>query len=164
MVNFLNILDTIIRILEDLGCWYRVVGGCAVDGYIGHITRSHNDIDIAILEEDLDRIEQSLNERGYSFSLLPFKLSFTIEDAKIELLRFHKNPEGYWFVAPKHSWPTDWLQGKEVLLEGVRIIVPSKEFLLSTRLRDRRREGKHDRQLLEQLGTNKTVAKRHRYP
>ena len=52
MNKSLEALGAIVGLLQ--GNWYRIVGGYAIDGYIGHLTRPQKDIDIIILEEELN--------------------------------------------------------------------------------------------------------------
>ena len=162
MNKSLEALGAIVGLLQ--GNWYRIVGGYAIDGYIGHLTRPHKDIDIIILEEELNSIQEVLRENGYSFSLLNYKIYLLIDGVAIDLGRFQRDQESYWLVTlPEHKWPAYLLKGEEVTLEGIHFLVPSKEFLLSGKLSDRRRSTRTDRQLLKQLGVNIKTAKKYRF-
>ena len=164
MDSTIKALEAIVEALKD--SWYRIVGGLAVDGYVGHLTRSHSDVDVIILEEELDRVQEALRKNSHSFTLFPYKVRLLIDGVAVDLGRFQRSQEGYWLVTlPEHKWPVDLLEKEEVTLEGIQFKVPSKEFLLSTRLMDRRRsKASHDRQILKRMGVSTQIAKEHRFP
>lgn len=164
MDKHLKTLNIIVRLLMKGNCWYRVVGGLGIDGYVGRISRPHHDIDIIILEEQVERIKEVLRKNAYEFTLFNHKILLKIDDVTVELGRFQRNQKDYWLVTlPSHKWPADLLKGEEVTLEGIRFTVPSKEFLLSTKLSDKRKKSENDRRILEQLGCNTKTAKKHQF-
>jgi hypothetical protein len=164
MNKSLKALDVIVRLLKG-NCWYRIVGGYAIDGYLGCLSRPHNDIDIIILEEEIYSIQEVLRKNGYSFSLLNYKIHLLIDGVAIDLGRFQRDQESYWLVTlPDHKWPTSLLKEEEVTLEGIRFTVPSKEFLLATKLCDQRHKSQNDRRILLQLGCNIETAKKYQFP
>jgi hypothetical protein len=61
----LQALSSIDRLLERAGIAYWLFGGWAVDFYAGSITRTHDDVDIAVWLEDLPTIHQILKENGW---------------------------------------------------------------------------------------------------
>jgi hypothetical protein len=61
----LQALSSIDRLLERAGIAYWLFGGWAVDFYVGSITRTHDDVDIAVWLEDLPTIHQILKENGW---------------------------------------------------------------------------------------------------
>jgi len=145
------------------GLWYRIVGGVGVDGHVGHLTRNHADIDGIVLEEDLPSLLEALDRVGYE--LYPWKIKFSVNDVKVELGRLGCDEEAFWSkTMPEFQWPRQLLEGQEVALEGIRFWVPSKEFLLSTKLEDARPEGEHDRNILLNLGANLEVAREFQFP
>jgi lincosamide nucleotidyltransferase A/C/D/E len=55
----------LIRLLEHHGIQVYVDGGWAVDALLGHQTRVHNDLDIAIPHRYVLRLREILGSRGY---------------------------------------------------------------------------------------------------
>jgi lincosamide nucleotidyltransferase A/C/D/E len=53
------------RALDRDGVAIWIDGGWAVDAVVGHQTRPHNDLDIAVEAKSLPRLEQLLAKRGY---------------------------------------------------------------------------------------------------
>jgi len=51
--------------LENLGITIWIDGGWGVDALLGEQTRPHRDLDIAIQQEDVPRLRQLLQARGY---------------------------------------------------------------------------------------------------
>jgi hypothetical protein len=47
-------------LFKDLSAWWAVAGGWAIDCFIGSETRTHADLDIAVLRRDAQRIRQHL--------------------------------------------------------------------------------------------------------
>lgn len=162
----LRVLDAMVRILEENNCWNRTVGGWGVDGHVGHITRPHHDVDIVVLEEQIELVQETLRKSGYSFILQNYCIYLKVDGVVVTLGRFDRSRRGYWLITlPSHKWPASFFRGEEATLEGVKFTVPSKEFLLSTKMKgDRRHKGRHDIRLLKQLGTNAKLAERYIFP
>jgi len=55
----------LIKFLEQHGLEVYVDGGWAVDALLGHQTRGHEDLDIAIPEKHVPRLRDLLSTRGY---------------------------------------------------------------------------------------------------
>lgn len=55
-------IDQIAGALAPVGRAWWVAGGVALDLFIGHETRKHHDVDIAILEKDSDAFRQALSD------------------------------------------------------------------------------------------------------
>ena len=53
------------RALEQTGVAVWIDGGWAVDALVGHQTRPHTDLDIAVEEGSLKKLRQCLSGRGY---------------------------------------------------------------------------------------------------
>ena len=51
--------------LENLNIKIWVDGGWGIDALLGEQTRSHQDMDIVVLQKDVPRLRQLLQERGY---------------------------------------------------------------------------------------------------
>jgi hypothetical protein len=52
------------KVMEDFGGRWGVCGGWAIDLFIGHQSRAHADIDIAILRDDQRRLRECLSDAG----------------------------------------------------------------------------------------------------
>lgn len=55
-LNHLELLQILSKKLKKQKIFYSVLGGFAVDGQLGKLTRDHKDLDIAIFEEDKPRL------------------------------------------------------------------------------------------------------------
>jgi lincosamide nucleotidyltransferase A/C/D/E len=51
--------------LERLGVLIWIDGGWAVDALVGHVTRAHDDLDIAVGSESIPSLRQFLTKHGY---------------------------------------------------------------------------------------------------
>jgi len=167
-------LEKIIRLLEDHKLWYRVVGGIAIDAQIGIKTRQHNDIDIIVLNKEVEILNNILKNAGHPFKREDHKIYFYLDEVKIELGIFEKTKEGYHLKSEKHRWnnlktsdhywPEELLEESIRIFEGIQFKVPSKEFLLSTKLGDLREKGINDQKILLFLRTNKEIAEKYQFP
>jgi Aminoglycoside-2''-adenylyltransferase len=61
----LSALGRVNELLDGAEIDYWLFGGWAVDFYAGSITRAHDDLDIAIWLEDLERIAALLEDEGW---------------------------------------------------------------------------------------------------
>lgn len=52
--------------LDQIGVVIWIDGGWAVDAVVGHQTRLHNDLDIAVEAKAISKLRQFLAQRGYS--------------------------------------------------------------------------------------------------
>lgn len=59
-------LRDIAHALDESGIVFWLFGGWAVDFAVGKVTRQHDDIDLVLLEDDLDRAIDCLCGRGYT--------------------------------------------------------------------------------------------------
>jgi hypothetical protein len=53
------------KALEEAGLEYWLFGGWAVDFHVGAVTRTHDDVDIAVWQSDLARITELLEADGW---------------------------------------------------------------------------------------------------
>ena len=60
-------LSALDGILERLGLDYWLFGGWAVDFWVGRITRTHDDIDLAVWRDDYPGIRQALEAAGWRY-------------------------------------------------------------------------------------------------
>lgn len=122
---------------------FAVMGGIAVDGYVGNLTRNHPDVDMFIFREELEKVEEVLEKLGYRYkrfthprkSGLEYKMqtgdkshlfSFQILDQvgkdKFEI-SFYRDPHLIFPIS--FIKPPNWL-----ILEGVRFPAASKKLLI----------------------------------
>lgn len=52
---------------------YYIIGGLAIDGYMGKLTRMHNDADLMCWRKDLKSVEKALDKIGYKVNFHYFK-------------------------------------------------------------------------------------------
>ncbi len=92
MERSLKALGAVVSILERGGYWYRAVGGHAVDGHAGCLTRTHHDVDVLVLEEDFEKIVEIFKKNGgNSFSIYSFKAEFELDGVHVDFGRFQRD-------------------------------------------------------------------------
>lgn len=122
--------------------FYTVMGGIAIDGYVGKITRNHPDVDMIIFREDLEKTEQVLEDLGYKHkrfthpkkSGLEYKMQTGDEDHlfSFQIADFvDKDKFEISFYRDLHMiFPLSYINPSITLeLEGVRFPAVSKEML-----------------------------------
>ncbi|HEX8117846.1 MAG TPA: hypothetical protein VF521_11290, partial [Pyrinomonadaceae bacterium] len=77
-------------LLRDLGCEWYVCGGWALDLFLGRVTRSHKDVDIAVARRDQSEVRGYLRGRGWSLE-------------KAADGRLSPWVEGEWLAPPLHG-------------------------------------------------------------
>ncbi|MBU0569426.1 nucleotidyltransferase family protein [Patescibacteria group bacterium] len=122
--------------------FFVVMGGIAVDGYAGKLTRNHPDVDMLIFRKDLGKAEEVLEALGYTTKrfthpkdsnleykvqtgnkdhLFSFQIIDKIDDKNFEI-SFYRNLH---LVFPlSYIKPPTWLK-----LEGVKFPAVSKKML-----------------------------------
>jgi hypothetical protein len=133
----------------DREFFFVVMGGIAVDGYAGKITRYHPDVDIIIFREDLEKAEQVLSRLSYRHKRfihpkdrsLEYKMqtgdedhlfSFQIADLvgkDIFEISFYRNLRKVFALS--YIKPPNWLE-----LEGVKFPAVSKEMLTELKINE----------------------------
>ncbi|WP_456474796.1 DUF6036 family nucleotidyltransferase [Candidatus Pyrohabitans sp.] len=128
-----EVVNEIVKILENLEIDYVIVGGIAVSGW-GNI-RTTRDVDIIINLEgkDIKRLVEALKERDFSVTVedikdaLKEKTHFTIFDLKSE---YHIDAKGVYGIREKRSLETK----KPIVLEGTKIYIASPEDTIANKL------------------------------
>jgi hypothetical protein len=114
------------ELLEGAGLAYWLFGGWAVDFHAGSLTRSHDDVDIAVWLEDLTRISRLLQEDGWRHA--PSEdddggTGYLREDVRLELTYLVRDGGGS-IVTPLRQgravWSEDGLANEVRELLGVR--------------------------------------------
>ena len=96
--------------LGHAGLDYWLFGGWAVDFYAGSVTRSHDDVDIAVWLDDLPRIASLLEEDGWRHA--PHEdedggTGYEREGVRLELMFLSRGPAGEAFTPFAHG-RADW--------------------------------------------------------
>src|SRR5690348_11279325 len=60
-----DVVVQLVQLFEQNGIDVVVDGGWGVDALLGEQTRSHNDLDIALLHKDVPKLRELLEARGY---------------------------------------------------------------------------------------------------
>jgi lincosamide nucleotidyltransferase A/C/D/E len=85
--------------MQQNGIDVVVDGGWGVDALLGHQTRPHDDLDIAIQHKDLPKVREMLLTRGYRHLPTPYEteFNFTLVDAegrKVDVHTYTFDSEG----------------------------------------------------------------------
>ena len=113
-------LDQVASRLESEGIAYWLFGGWAVDFYAGSITRVHDDIDIAIWLQDLQRIIELLESDGWRHAPADDEdggTGYERGGVRLELTYLIRNADGEVFL-PLREGPVPW--AKESFADDVR--------------------------------------------
>jgi hypothetical protein len=103
---------------EDIAHW--LFGGWAVDFYAGSVTRVHDDVDIAIWLEDLQRIARLLESDGWRHAPAEDEdggTGYERDGVRLELTYLTRNADGDVFI-PLRDGPVPW--AKESFADDVR--------------------------------------------
>lgn len=57
--------DTIAKLMDDFPYRWGICGGWAIDVFLGTVTRSHKDVDVAVLRQDQRALQTYLTDRGW---------------------------------------------------------------------------------------------------
>jgi Aminoglycoside-2''-adenylyltransferase len=103
---------------EDIAYW--LFGGWAVDFYAGSVTRVHDDVDIAVWLDDLERIATLLESQGWRHSPAEDEdggTGYERDGVRLELTYLTRNADGDVFI-PLRDGPDPW--AKESFADDVR--------------------------------------------
>jgi lincosamide nucleotidyltransferase A/C/D/E len=120
--------------LDDAGIWYCVEGGWGIDALLGEQTREHDDLDLAVRLEDVERICSLLREFARDDSEWPS--SFVLTDAsgrKVDAhpLSFDRGGDGRQVKqgGGTYRWPREHLDaGGRIGGRDVRCITPELQI------------------------------------
>jgi hypothetical protein len=133
----LNALARVDALLEGAGIAYWLFGGWAVDFHAGSITRSHDDVDIAVWMEDLPGISRVLEAGGWRHA--PSEdddggTGYELAVVRLELTYLVRDDDGAIFTPLRHGralWSEDAFAGDVRELRGVRARVVALAPLVS---------------------------------
>ena len=122
--------------LDAAGVDYWLFGGWAVDFYAGSVTRPHDDIDVAVWQEDLPRISELLAQNGWRH--VPSEdddggTGYERDGVRLELTYLARGDAGGVFTPLRQgraNWPADTFVNDSRELFGVRARVVALEPLL----------------------------------
>jgi hypothetical protein len=113
----------------DIEHW--LFGGWAVDFYVGSITRSHDDIDLAVWLDDLPRIRELLADDEWRHAPEPDDdggTGYERAGVRLELTFLVRDTEGDTFI-PLSDGPVPW--SRDALGEDVRELLGVKARVVS---------------------------------
>ena len=62
---------SVAQVMGEVGVWYAVAGGWAIDLWLGDQTREHHDVEVVIRRSDQSRVHAALRERWDLYCLDP---------------------------------------------------------------------------------------------
>jgi Uncharacterised nucleotidyltransferase len=130
------------------GIAYWLFGGWAVDFYAGSVTRSHDDLDIAVWLNDLPRINELLKGDGWKHAPSTDDdggTGYEQEGVRLELTYLVRDPDGSVFIplrGGRAAWSPDALGDEVRKLNGVRSRIVGLEAL--TRGKENARDDPED--------------------
>lgn len=90
----------VISVLSNAGVTVIVEGGWAVDALVGHQTRPHSDLDVAIPASQLDRTLAIMNERGFEVVTDERPVRVLVRDSLGRKLDLHpRDLESRWYAS-----------------------------------------------------------------
>jgi len=123
-------------LFAEQGIDYWLFGGWAVDFHVGHMTRNHADIDVAVWQADLDRIRVLLEAQGWIHAPEPDEDGYTgyeRRDVRLELAFLARDEAGTVYtplVEGRGDWPAASFGDTQAEVEGVRARVVGLSSLI----------------------------------
>jgi len=127
----LTALARIHELLDRQGIEYWLFGGWAVDFHAGSITRSHDDVDVAVWAEDQNRIAALLTADGWSHAPEAGEDGYTGYErgtVRLELAFLARSEDGRVYTPLREgraAWPDETFENDVAELGGVRARVIS---------------------------------------
>ena len=140
-MNQLDALRDVVAAFDAAGIDHWLFGGWAVDFHAGEVTRPHEDVDLAVREADLARIDAALVGAGWRHA------PDVDEDGGTGYERGVVRLE----LTFLERWPVDVDGSEEFALEGVRCLVVSRESLLRAKAAASEPKWRADYDLLSSL-------------
>ncbi|PIS42037.1 MAG: hypothetical protein COT24_05595 [Candidatus Kerfeldbacteria bacterium CG08_land_8_20_14_0_20_40_16] len=144
-------LEVISKILENSSIFYSVMGGFAVDGHMGSLTRDHDDLDMLCYRKEVDSIKGLLGEQGFQFSeqclpdeSVPYKFCNQEKTLTFHIIKKINGNFDIAFWNPRHlQYPCPLLARKKVVIDSVGFYAVNKEFLIDLKHKQRDFEYRH---------------------
>lgn len=155
----LSALARVTDLLEEAGIAYWLVGGWAVDFYVGSVTRAHEDLDLAVWLTDLPRIAELLQDDGWRHAPLDDEDGGTGYErgaVRLELTYLVRDGDGCIFTPLRHGravWSEEALASDVGVLRGVRARLVGRAPLMRSKSspRDDPEDAAKDRADFKQL-------------
>jgi hypothetical protein len=121
--------------------FYTVMGGIAVDGYAGKLTRNHPDVDMLIFRQDIKKLESVLEKLNYAFEYFDhpqepgFKYKIKTRDAALSFQIIDEKADNKFEISfyrdLQLTYPMNFIKPQSWLELGrVRFPAVSKQFLI----------------------------------
>jgi len=129
-------LGQIHRLLERHNIEYWLFGGWAVDFHAGSVSRAHDDLDIAIWEEERERARELLGANGWRHTPEEGEdgyTSYQLDAIKLEVAFIASDGAGVYTPlrgGGRSSWPEGTFGNDVVEFRGVRARLVSREALI----------------------------------
>ena len=136
-------LAQLTREFEAHGIEYWLFGGWAVDFHVGHITRAHADLDLAIWQADVARVLRRLDETGWEHRPQPEEEGYTTyvrDGVSMDLAYLERDDMGMTFTPVRDGraeWPKEAFATVEATLQGIRARVISRAALIAEKAPER---------------------------
>lgn len=123
--------------LNRLAVRYWLMGGWAVDGHLGRVTREHSDIDFAVYLDDRPSFVAAVAAHGYTPTpgAEPAGEFFAGGPRPLEVTYLVATPDGEVFTPGFQHWPylTGSFGDERIDIAGVPVPIMSIEGLLDTK-------------------------------
>lgn len=122
----LQALDRVANALDGIDADYWLFGGWAVDFYARAITRSHDDLDLAVWQDDFPRIAEHLGNEGWTHQQSPDDdggTAFGRQGVRLELTFLVRDEDGEIYTPLREGrgrWSEEALAADVRELNGVR--------------------------------------------
>lgn len=141
-INRLADLEKISSIIDENKIYYCVIGGFAVDGYHGQLSRNHADVDVVCYDYNFSAIEKILNIRFESKALKdekePYKYYNDDKTLSFNVLKKINNKISiaFWYLGHL-KYPQDFFNRTRVTLGKVSFYAINKNSLVYLKERQR---------------------------
>lgn len=155
-------------VLGRHGIDYWLFGGWAVDFHVGRVTRAHEDVDVAVWQSDMPRLEALLVASGWTHAPEPDQDGYTAYrrgDVHVELAFLERDEAGTVYTPRaqgRGEWPQASFGDVVTQVEGVRARVVGLASLIEDKsgVRDDANATAKDRAdvaVLRRLGAGESV-------
>lgn len=162
-------------LLENSDLDYWLFGGWAVDFYAGSMTRSHDDLDIAVWAKDNERIGQLLTSNGWEHAPLEQEdgyTSYVSGPVRLEVAYLARDDSGVVYTPLENgraAWPQDAFGGDTAEVRGVRARLISLSALKAEKSETREdpvvaAKDRRDREILDALNGGNDAGKQRSSP
>jgi len=139
-MNPLSELNKLLKVLHK-SCFVYVMGGLALDGHFGSISRKHDDADLICWRKDVNIVQDALKDIGYKVDVntfpeepnLPYRFETTDDNHIISFNIIDEGPNDTFIMSfyhfPKQVFPKKFLGPINVSLDGINFSAVDHELL-----------------------------------